>query len=113
MDAVKFILEKERMCNACQCCLGCPMGVACGDEVCEDWETKHPAEAVALVEKWSEEHLRSTLADDFLKKCPDAELNSFGAPIVCAKSVYGSAVANCNAYYTCTECWNRPLSEVE
>lgn len=111
MDAVKYIREKARMCTKYNTCTGCPIDEKEGS--CIRWEFDYPVEAVALVEKWSEEHLRSTLADDFLKKCPDAELNSFGAPIVCAKSVYGSAVANCNAYYTCTECWNRPLSEVE
>lgn len=113
MDAIKFFEERARMCKTYYGCIGCPIYDSTDGILCECWIPKHPAEAVALVEKWSEEHLRSTLADDFLKKCPDAELNSFGAPIVCAKSVYGSAVANCNAYYTCTECWNRPLSEVE
>lgn len=50
MDAVEFVKEKRRICEAHQSCTGCPLGIFtdCGREVTE--------ELVKAVEEWSEEH---------------------------------------------------------
>lgn len=50
MDAVKFIKEKERMCGTLSSCGGCPVIEMCNPS----YGTAE--EAVAAVEKWSEEH---------------------------------------------------------
>lgn len=107
MDAVRYIEERARMCKEYDYCKGCQINKA------RENTTWHPKDAVAIVEKWSEEHPQKTLKDDFLERCPGAELNCANEPIVCAKSVYGAAVANCDSYRSCSDCWNRPLSEVE
>lgn len=112
MDAVRYIEERARMCKEYDYCKGCQINKARENTTCQYWSTLHPKDAVAIVEKWSAEN-RVTLKGDFLKRCPNAELNCANEPIVCAKSVYGAAVANCDSYRSCSDCWNRPLSEVE
>lgn len=108
MDAIMFLKEKRRMCDSYGLCTTCPL--YSWDKYCSAEMTNEPEEVIAIVEKWSNEHPQKTLKDDFLEKYPDAETNNY-APIVCAKSVYGSSVVNCGSYRSCTDCWNRPLSE--
>lgn len=112
LDTVTYIKERYRMCRSQDSCYDCPFYDQ-SVELCSDWEGKHPEEAIEIVEKWSEEHPQKTLKDDFLERCPGAELNCANEPIVCAKSVYGAAVVNCDSYRSCSDCWNRPLSEGE
>ena len=50
MDALKFLEEKNRMCDEHPACVGCPLGELA---YCADAE---PEEVVKVVEKWSKEH---------------------------------------------------------
>lgn len=59
MDAVKFLKEKERMCNRYQSlnCKGCPLEPAPeygGYISCEQFAEEDPDEVVSNVEEWSE-----------------------------------------------------------
>lgn len=111
MDAIKFIKEKARMCDTYKGCIGCPIDEAKGDRLaCGWWVNDHIEEAVAIVEKWSEEHPQKTLKDDFLEKYPKAEMYSTEEPYLCVMKLYGTD--RCLAS-NCRECWNKPLSEVE
>lgn len=110
MDAIKFIKEKARMCEVYENCIGCPFDENEELGSCIRWVKEHPTEAVAIVEKWSEENSRKTLKDDFLERCPNAEMGNC-ATIICAKSIYGSSIVNCASYQTCDECWNTPLTK--
>ena len=57
MDAVKFLKEKNRMCESYQSCsAGCPLTEKCGNDFCDDYCKEDPSGAVAVVEKWSSEH---------------------------------------------------------
>lgn len=87
MDAVKFIEERNRMCESfCDGCTGCPAYNACDDKLCVcavGQETTLDATAqIAIVEKWSAEHQRKTRQDVFLERWPNAELDSNGVIVI-------------------------------
>ena len=54
MDALKFLEEKNRMCDEHPACVGCPLGKLA---YCADAE---PEEQVKAVEAWSKEHPLTT-----------------------------------------------------
>lgn len=76
MDAVKFMDERARMCNACNQCHGCPITDWCGKGLRE--QAKYSADIVAAVEKWSAAHPVKTRQSEFLKQWPNAKIGSEG-----------------------------------
>ena len=77
MDAVKFIEEAKRMCNAnisncAERCKGgaCPINLPGANYT--------PEERVKLVEEWSAAHPRKTRQSVFLEHYPNAKLNNKG-----------------------------------
>lgn len=58
---------------------------------------------------------RKTYLEDFLKKFPEAILDSRGYPYSCLEYLYGKnhspsdSNSLCNS--SCAECWNRVMSE--
>ena len=114
MDAVKFIEERNRMCAYYHDeCDGCPAkreDVMCyGDPL--DYQTVN---IVGIVEKWSKEHPRKTMLQDFLEKFPKAPLDNDGIPGNCPQSLGYCSEAYCGIYpigKICIKCWNRPLEE--
>lgn len=87
---------------------------------CSDFETIYPQKAIAIVQKWSDEHSQRTYLSEFLEHYPNAELDH-GVPKVCLKKL--GAVSGCaktkkgDLYISCYSCWNQPVpieeSEVE
>ena len=73
MDAVKFIKEKYRMCGTTDC-LDCEVYRGKNEMVidCYTLINKYPEEAVAIVEKWSQEHPLKTMLSDLLEKYPNS-----------------------------------------
>ena len=74
MDAVKFIEEAERMCNAnisncAECCKGraCPIRISGANYT--------PEERVKIVEEWAAAHPRKTRQSVFLEQWPEAEIS--------------------------------------
>ena len=63
MDAVKFLMESNRICQSSKFCGGCPMSDCCVDDV-ED--INDAIKTVAAVEKWSKEHPIKTNGGRFL-----------------------------------------------
>lgn len=57
MDAIRFLKEKERMCEYYEYCEGCPLadGIETPSLYCTCPE-EEPEEMVAIIEKWSAEH---------------------------------------------------------
>lgn len=112
MTAVEYLKQRGRMTNNCDIsCSVCPLAdVNNSKEVCcEEIEGKYPEEAIAIVQKWAEEHPVKTRINDFFEKFPNAEKNSLGLPIFCVK-FFGYDI-DCEK--GCTECWNRPLEDEE
>lgn len=113
MDAVKFIKEKVRMCNIQDMCSDCPIGsIKGGHHVsCLGWIYDYPEQAVELVEKWSAEHPRKTMMQDFFEKFPNApRSDTDGTPQnVCPYDCGYTKDENCAG--NCRKCWNRPINE--
>lgn len=101
MDAIEFIRERNRMCNAPEgSCAQCPANgnnclVGLKSQLCAN-------EQVNLVEQWSKEHPRKTRQSEFLKQWPEAELDTLGVLDLCPSRV-SAAYRNC-ATNNCSDC---------
>ena len=124
MDAVKYFDEKKRMLDSLGRTEGKCDGVECSDcpfshknngmeLYCEVLEVLYTERAVEIVEKWSQEHPRKTMLQDFLEKYPKAKLKENGTPYRICPDTLGY----CKGIYCeinkldCVACWNRPLEE--
>lgn len=114
--AEKRRMTKEQQDGVCKLkCSGCPLSRfnnGSSDMIpCFAFETIYPEKAVAIVQKWSDEHPQKTYLSEFLKKYPNALLNDNGLP----KSVclYNLGLADCKEYHNCVECWNQAIEESE
>ena len=68
---------------------------------------------IDTVQKWSDEHPEhpeKTILEDFHEKYPNCKLED-GTPVMCVNNLY-NAKERCPHTMPCTDCWNRPLSEV-
>lgn len=76
---------------------------------CITFEMYHPEKAIAIVQKWSDEHPQKTYLSEYLKHYPNALLNDDGIPkAVCP---YDLGLMNKEACRkTCIECWNQLIS---
>lgn len=122
MDAVKYIKEKQRMCNSFVLCKGCEIDymlkVKAMPGSCINFFCENPEKAVSIVEKWSAEHPAKTRKSEFLKMFPNARIlyindNKVIDILPCAidKDLRKS---NCDNKITCSECkLNYWLAEVE
>lgn len=89
MDAVEFFEERDRMCESFNNrCRGCEIANRMdGNESCNDYIKRCPAEAVAIVEKWGKEHPRKTRQSEFLKMFPRASMTADGIIAFCPDSM--------------------------
>lgn len=78
MDALKFIEERNRMCdyyrggNTHSGCAECPaLEIMCSSV------KSVTSEYIAAVEQWSKEHPRKTRQDVFLEQWPEADLDEY------------------------------------
>lgn len=85
MNAVKFLQERNRMCNSFSPdCEGCRV-----DEAkpvmseCYQWMFENPERAVKIVEEWSAAHPRKTRQSVFLEQYPEANISEHGVLLVC------------------------------
>lgn len=85
MDAVRYFKEKKRMTEDCEIhCFNCMLHQTKNnyDIPCARLESKHPEQAVAIVEKWSKEHPAKTRQDEFLERYPDTLRSDIGAIMI-------------------------------
>lgn len=105
MDAVKFIEERNRMCESFGAgCKGCPAynGPRC---MVGSASTLDAKEQVAIVEEWSAAHPRKTRQSVFLEQWPEAEIDKCGRLMLCPKLIS----ADCRDRYG--NCSNRICSD--
>ena len=117
---INFLYELKRLCDSRDGCVAnaankerCPMF-----GICEDALTRICAEdvemAIETVQKWSDEHLKKTYAQDFFEKFPKAQSGLDGTPFACRKKLYGGVRPNdkrCDRRKACKNCWNEPMEE--
>lgn len=109
MTAVEYLKEKARMTKTdkeghCKIdCDDCPLHNNGTGLACCTFEQVYPERAVAIVQKWSEEHLRKTILQVFLEHYPDAYLGTDGHPRICPRDLgYGTKIC---LEKSCGECW--------
>lgn len=73
---------------------------------CANLEIHYPEKAVAIVQKWSDEHPQKTYLSEFLKNYPNAPLNDDGIPkVICIQELGVTMTEECNN--DCVKCWNQ------
>lgn len=104
MDAVEFLRERRRMCNAQDNCGTCPIGIICDDYfVNHNYSQEKASGMVSTVEQWAKEHPVKTRQSEFLKHYPDARILAHGCLNACPMDVFSDTGINCNAQ-PCFEC---------
>ena len=122
MDAVKFLKERNRMCESFgDRCAGCPaFNVREGYVGCcaVDVESTLDATAqVAIIEKWSTEHPRKTKQDIFLEQWPETKVGDNGILTLCpavVSSTHRSQYGGCKTLSAlcddcCREFWTQEV----
>lgn len=87
MDAVKFIEERNRMCESfCAGCIGCP---AYNESRCvvSSASTLDAKEQVAMVEDWSAAHPRKTRQSVFMEHHPESLVGDSGVLRLCPRYI--------------------------
>lgn len=119
MDAVEFLKERSRMCNAQGECDTCPITTVCEDYFLNHNYNQENAEGmVATVEQWAKEHPVKTRQSEFLKLFPGAEPTKDGVLAICPNAfspVYKDERGLCKWHYAeCDNCCRKFwLAEVE
>lgn len=87
MDAVKFIEERKRMCEAHAGCPGCPAFRGVDSCIFSVNTSASSSEQVELVEDWSIAHPRKTRQSVFLEQWTQARLDDNGCLYICPADV--------------------------
>lgn len=116
MDAVEYLKQRTRMTHKCDIgvCQFCELGVNYNGHTigCEEFESKFPEEAAAIVENWAKEHPEKTYKDVFLERFPDAKIEKNGVPYPCIIYFFGEKVRpRACGNFSCTYCWDREVEE--
>lgn len=98
----------KRLCSFYIGCIDCPIK---SEYTCS--VPRFPDNADEIVDKWVAEHPAKTYAHDFLKKFPNAELDSYGAPRACVNAIYGLGDCSKNKIsgIICRDCWNQKMKD--
>lgn len=111
-----YLAEKQRMTKrtgdgVCHIkCVDCPLGTMNNgiDVLCTDFETLYPKQAIAIVQKWSDEHPQKTYLSKLLEHFPNVKLLGDGTPkCLCPHQLRLKDIDDCRKHYTCAECWNQ------
>lgn len=90
MDAVKFLKERQRMCDSLFGCEGCPANSQENGlgECFVGIKSKYaPEQQIEIVDKWSKEHPRKTRQSVFLEQYPQADIDNIGLLVMCPKRI--------------------------
>ena len=97
-------------------CSNCPLCSNNNGEglSCPDFETLYPEKAIAIVQKWSDEHPQKTYLTELLKIFPNTPLNDDGTPKgICLHELGATSLDNCEVDNACAKCWNQPIEDGE
>jgi hypothetical protein len=110
----KLRMTKQQKDGVCKLdCSDCPLSSSNNGTgiSCSHFETGYPEKAIAIVQKWSDEHPQKTYLSEFLKAYPNTLLNDAGLPKnVC---LYNLGLTDCRNDRNCVDCWNQPIEDGE
>ncbi|WP_440447743.1 hypothetical protein [Ruminococcus sp.] len=98
-------------------CTDCPLSSLNNDTSdkmsCSDFESIYPEKAIAIIQKWSDEHPQKTYLTELLEKYPNVLLNDDDTPEGMCPHQLGlkDSIADCKIGYDCVACWNQPIEE--
>lgn len=108
MDAVKFIEERNRMCESFGAgCIGCP---AYNESRCvvSSASTLDATDQIAIVEEWSAAQPRKTRQSVFLEQYQETALDGYGVITICPTTLskaHRNSSGGCkNPYDRCDDC---------
>jgi hypothetical protein len=108
----KRMIEKHRYICEVKGCADCPLHWSKNgmDISCTKLEKSYPDKAIAIIQKWSDEHPPKTYLSEFLKHYPNVKLLGDGTPkCLCPHQLGLKDINDCRKHYTCAECWNQPM----
>lgn len=117
-----YFAEKQRITGqrkdgVCELnCIDCPLssfnnGIGIP---CMNLESSYPEKAIAIIQKWSDEHLPKTYLSEFLKNYPNAELDENGIPKFCLWKLGLGAIKRKGCEEgDCVKCWNQSIEDDE
>lgn len=111
-----YFAEKRRMTKRCKLgCSNCPLSRMNNNkgQSCTAFEMLYPEKAIAIVQKWSDEHPQKTYLSEFLKHYPNAQLNDDGTPTSCPYRLGLISADDCRKDGNCVKCWNQPIKDCE
>lgn len=131
----KMRMTKRTMGEGCkiecsECPLSCQNNGTSEFMSCITFEMYHPENAIAIVQKWSDEHPQKTYLTEFLKNYPNAQLRTVllysqleavKAGIIspeipkciCPYHLGLMSSDNCRNDHNCVKCWNQPIKDGE
>lgn len=81
---------------------------------CMDLEMLNPEKAIAIVQKWSDEHPQRTYLSELLEHFPNVPLHVTGIPKdICPYHLGLMSIDDCRNDGNCVKCWNQPIEESE
>lgn len=117
-----YLAEKKRMTKitntgVCEIkCKNCPLSQKNNGKgrLCVDYELHYPEKAIAIMQKWSDEHPQKTFLTELLKIFPNTPLNDDGTPKgICLHELGATSLDNCEVDNACAKCWNQPIEDGE
>lgn len=112
-----YLREKARMTTNCEDCNNCPISFENNGEKinCCEFEAEHQSEAIAIIQKWSDEHPVMTNKEKFVQIMKDVFGVEINIPNVKCSPLGFYSGKNCISII-CDDChawWNEPYKEPE
>ncbi len=110
-------MTKQQKDGVCKLdCSDCPLSSSNNGTgiPCSHFETGYPEKAIAIVQKWSDEHPQKTYLSEFLEHYPNTPLKDDGTPdSICPYKLGLMSMNYCIKGYNCVKCWNQPIEDGE
>lgn len=113
---MNYFIEKSRMIKQqkdglCKLdCSDCPLSISNNNTgiSCSYFETGYPEEAIAIMQKWSDEHPPKTYLSELLEHFPNVPLTVTGIPEdICPFHLGFMSKDDCRNDRNCIKCWNQ------